>query len=93
MNIPTRLLTVASALTLAIVLLFSAPLIAGEVKDMTKEELLERMSDHDLIILDVRRGYDWDASEFKIKGAIRVEDLDAFAANQAKDAEIVLYCA
>ena len=67
---------------------------AMEVPRVTKDELKAKLdAGEEVVIVDVRRGSDWKGSEFKIKGAVRVEDLDAFAVNQAKDAEIVLYCA
>ena len=49
----------------------------------------------DVIILDVRTGSDWKASEFKIKGADRAssDNVDSWAAKYAKDKTLVLYCA
>jgi rhodanese-related sulfurtransferase len=48
-----------------------------------------------VIILDVRTGIDWRASEFKIKGAVRAssDNVDSWAAKYAKDKTLVLYCA
>lgn len=68
---------------------------AGDAPRMTKETLKARMEAPDLIILDVRRGKDWDASEFKIKGAIRVDPgkFDAWKNSFSKDKTLVLYCA
>jgi rhodanese-related sulfurtransferase len=87
-----RSIVVLLAMLVALVSAF--PAAGMEVPRTTKDELKAKMdAGEDVMIVDVRRGSDWKGSEFKIKGAIRVEDLDAFAANQAKDAEIVLYCA
>ena len=46
-----------------------------------------------VIIVDTRRDGDWEGSKSKIKGAQRVDDLKAFAAQHPKDTEIVFYCA
>jgi rhodanese-related sulfurtransferase len=67
---------------------------AAEVPRTTQEELKAKMeAGESVVIADVRAGSDWSGSEYKIKGAVRVDDVDAFAASQVKDAEIVLYCA
>ena len=62
---------------------------------MTKETLRKSMENSDLVILDVRRGKDWDASEFKIKGAVRVDPgkFDAWKDMFPKEKTLVLYCA
>ena len=68
---------------------------AAEVPRMSKETLREQLDDPDMIILDVRTGSDWKASEFKIKGAVRAssDNVDSWAAKYAKDKTLVLYCA
>jgi hypothetical protein len=65
----------------------------GNVDLMKKEELLKRMEAQDVIVLDVRKGTDWRASEFKIKGATRVAPRDITKVKYPKDKTIVLYCA
>lgn len=62
---------------------------------MTKDELKAVMGDSQVVILDVRTGRDWSNSEFKIKGAIRVDQgkIDATAEKLDKGSKIVLYCA
>ena len=42
---------------------------ADAVPMISKEELKPLLGDPDLVLLDVRMGKDWKASEFKIKGA------------------------
>ena len=68
---------------------------AAEVPTMTKEELKGKMTDENVVILDVRRGRDWSGSEFKIQGAHRLEndDIKSLAGNHSKDKTLVLYCA
>lgn len=66
--------------------------LAGEVPRMTKEELKELLGSLDLVIVDVRRGQDWNSSEFKIKGSVRESGKDiTWAKNYDKDKTIVLY--
>lgn len=65
----------------------------GSLKVMTKDELKARLGDADLVLLDVRKGTDWRASEFKIKGAVRLDPRSISKLTYPKDATIVLYCA
>jgi hypothetical protein len=66
-----------------------------ETPRMTKEELKGMLGSKDLVILDLRAGKDWDASEFKIKGAVREDPkgLDSWTVKYPKDLTLVLYCA
>ena len=87
-------------LSLAIVaaVVFMAPFAAVYGKDVpviTKEELKPILSDADVVILDVRTGRDWDSSEFKIQGAVRVDPYGVaqWQENYSKDKKFVLYCA
>lgn len=87
-----KLLTVM--ISLMLFLLPSLIVSADEVPRMTKEELKGLIGNPDVIVLDVRRGKDWNASEFKIKGAIRESTKDISWANKyPKDRTLVLYCA
>lgn len=65
----------------------------GNVDIMSKDELKARLGDPDIIVLDVRKGTDWRASEFKIKGSIRMEPRNITKADFPKDKILVLYCA
>ena len=71
------------------------PLGADDVMRMTKEILKDKLGAEDLVIVDVRLGKDWDASEFKIKGAVRGDpkDFDTWGAQYPQDKTLVLYCA
>ena len=68
---------------------------AEDVPRMTKETLKENLENQDFVILDVRLGKDWDASEFKIKEAVRYEPykFDAWKDSFSKEKTLVLYCA
>src|SRR5262249_4278842 len=87
-------LTIAVSLTL-VSLLLQAAVTQSAVPKMTKEELRARLGSPDVVIVDVRLGRDWKASEEKIKGAIRVDPdaVESLAAQYPKDTTLVLYCA
>ncbi len=76
---------------------FAFTAVAGNenVPRMAKEELKAKIGNPDLIVLDVRTGKDWDASEFKIKGALREDSakIDGWKDKYSKEKTIVLYCA
>lgn len=65
-----------------------------EIERMSKEQLQDRLMAKDLVVVDVRTGRDWKSSEFKVKGAIRVDtDIVNWAKSYDKDTIFVLYCA
>jgi len=79
-------------------LVFSCAMPAWASNDaplVTKEELKAMLDDPAVIILDVRIERDWQASEFKIKGAVYANprDYSSWAKTYPKDKTIVLYCA
>ena len=78
-----------------LILVFSSPTQAAKVPLMSKEELQQRLSDPQVIVLDVRTGQDWTSSEFKIKGAERVNPrkFKEWSDRYPKDQTLVLYCA
>lgn len=65
------------------------------IETISKETLQEKLADRNLVILDVRSGKDWSASEFKIKGAHRVDpnNFSDWENRFPKDKVFVLYCA
>ena len=87
-------LTVTVSLTL-MGLLLQASVAQSGVATMTKEELRAKLDRPDVVIIDVRLGKDWKASEEKIKGAMRVDsaEVESVAATYPKDTTLVLYCA
>jgi hypothetical protein len=68
---------------------------AEEASRMSKEELKGMLGSKELVVIDVRAGKDWDASEIKIKGAVREDpkNLDSWAAKYPKEMTLVFYCA
>ena len=75
--------------------LLQAAWAAASVNRMTKEDLQKILGEANTVVLDVRQGRDWDASEFKIMGARRADpgDFDTWAKTMPKSAVLVLYCA
>lgn len=61
---------------------------------MTKEQVLPLIGSDDVTIFDVRLTRDWESSPTKIKGAIRLDPMDAKAMMQKvpKDKTLVFYC-
>jgi Rhodanese-like domain len=62
---------------------------------ITKEDLKAKLHDPNVVIVDVRLGKDWKASESKITGAVRVEPADVLSLvdKYSKDKMLVFYCA
>jgi 3-mercaptopyruvate sulfurtransferase SseA len=96
MTIRHRLATLIVAVSSTLVgLLLQTSVVQSAVAKMTKEELRAKLGSPDVVIVDMRLGKDWKASEEKIQGAIRVdpEAVESLAAKYPKDTVLVLYCA
>ena len=96
MTIRHRLSTLTVMLGLTLVsLLLQASVAQSAVAKMTKEELRAKLGSPDVVIVDVRLGKDWKASEEKITGAIRVDPdaVESLAAKYDKGKTLVFYCA
>jgi len=87
-------------LTLFMIIMFALVVVgsslnvaAGEVPRINKEELKGMLDKEDVVIIDVRVGKDWTASESKIKGAVREEPKKAksWATKYDKYKTFVLY--
>jgi predicted sulfurtransferase len=89
----TLFIVILSVICVSSVLLTTAQ--AETVPSMSKEDLKSMLGNPELVILDVRSGRDWKSSEFKIKGAIRIdpEKVDSWVSAYSKDKKFVLYCA
>ena len=68
---------------------------AQTVPLITKEELKPGIGSPNVVIIDVRAGKDWNASEKKIKGAVREDPdkLESWAKKYKHSQDIVVYCA
>ena len=64
-----------------------------DIPRMTKEELMEKLADPEVIILDVRPEQQWKSSKLKIVGAIHEDPttIESWAGKYPKDKTIVLY--
>ncbi len=89
--------------TAVVVLLCIAGLLAmastvcaqGEIPRISKEEAKEKLDDSAVIFLDARRGSDWRASQYKIKGAVKENpgDVDQWAEKYDAGKTYIVYCA
>ena len=83
----------AVVLSLGIVLTAVLPAMSQEVPKISKEDLKEMLGKPDSVIVDVRTGSDWNASTFKIKGAVREEPdkVDSWIEKYPRDKTLVFY--
>ncbi len=65
------------------------------VPRMAPEQAKSILGNADIIIIDVRQPKDWDASDSKIKGAVREDpsNISAWADKYPKDKKLLFYCA
>ena len=82
----------AVVLSLGVVLAAVVPAMSQEVPRISKEDLKEMLGKPDVVIVDVRAGSDWNASTFKVKGAVREEadKVDSWIEKYSKDKTLVL---
>ena len=83
----------AAVLSLGVVLAMVVPAMSQEVPRISKEDLKELLGKPDVVIVDVRAGSDWNASTFKIKGAVREEPdkVDSWIEKYPMDKTLVFY--
>jgi hypothetical protein len=74
--------------------LLIAEAFAADVPKMSKEELLAKLGNPDVIVIDVRSPGDWAPSNTKIKGAIREDppNVSSWMEKYPKDKTLVFYC-
>jgi hypothetical protein len=91
---PSRLWFVVIAVSLMLAVSWSLA-AAQEAPRIDKETLKSWLGNPEVIILDVRQPKDWQGSDKKIQGAVRVDPhaVDTWAATLPKNKKIVLYCA
>lgn len=68
---------------------------APQIQRTSTEGLSNILNDRDVVIVDVRSDRDWNASDEKIKGALRGNpfDIKSWSDSLPRDKTIVLYCA
>jgi rhodanese-related sulfurtransferase len=73
----------------------SKPVTKEEVPRITKEELKPLLNSPDVVVVDVRSGRDWKATELKIKGAVRgdPDEIESWSVKYDKSKNLILYCA
>jgi hypothetical protein len=88
-------LMLRTTIILALVASLAINAVAASVPRITKEQLRSMLDNPELIIVDVRTGKDWKASEYKIKGAVRVNprEVESWASQQSESKTFVFYCA
>ena len=68
-----RLLCALAAALFAVCLTSAPAYCAGPAPRMTKETLLPLLDNPDVAVVDVRTPIDWESSDTKIRGAIRID--------------------
>lgn len=93
--ISNRLITLCFAAGLLAAIAAAPAAAQQEVPRMTVETLAGMLDNPDLVVVDARSGQDWNASEFKIQGAVRPDQsqLDSWAGQFGLDKTLVIYCA
>ena len=89
-------LRISLGLIFMLLFAFSMPVFGGEEAPRVSTDQLNDMLDNpDLVLLDVRTESDWEKSDKKIVGAVRVDpdDVSSWAGNYSQDQKIILYCA
>jgi hypothetical protein len=89
-------LKMISGLLFFVLFAFTMPTYgADDVTRISADQLKERLGSSGLVLLDARTARDWDKSDRKIVGAVRVnpQSVGTWAGNYSKDQNIVLYCA
>ncbi len=78
-----------------ILMLLGLSAYAQGVTTISKDELKRELGRPGLKILDVRTNSDWEASQWKIAGAVREDPskIESWIGKYPKDLKIVLYCA
>ncbi len=70
-------------------------LSADTAPRMTKEQVLPLLSNPDVAIIDVREPADWEESDVKIKGALRIDpsqEISDIIDQLPGKATLILYC-
>jgi len=75
---------------------FAMPVYGGEdISRISAEELKGMLGSAELVLLDARTDKDWEKSDSKIVGAVRIDpsNVNSWADNYGKDQRIIIYCA
>jgi len=81
-------------LFLVLSLLTAPSIFAASATTIDKDELKSLLDTDNPVILDVRISRDWDSSDKKIKGAVRMDGFDLpLLEKYPKDTSLLFYCA
>lgn len=85
----------ARLIPILVIVLSLTTVFAKAASVVTKETLKNWMERGDITVLDARQGRDWTSSEFKIKGAIRVDPKrpGTWKSRFSRNKKIIFYCA
>lgn len=88
-------LVVVTVLALSIAAAVSPlPSGAADVPRISVEVAAALLGNPEVVVIDVRRGGDYDGSSAKIKGALRESEKDvSWSGKYGKDKFLILYCA
>ncbi len=94
-NLLNRSIWFPAAVLLVLALMAASNVSAADVPRMDVKTLADKLDSGDVIVLDVRRDSNWDASEYKIKNALRADPkkFSGWSQTLPKDKALVLYCA
>jgi predicted sulfurtransferase len=95
MNSRRRVTTLSLGLSLVLACAFALEGLAADAPRITKEEVREMLGNPGVIVIDVRTGGDWNASDVKIQGAVREDprSVDSWMDKYPKDKTLIFYCA
>lgn len=90
-TIPIAIVSAGLILALSV----AAHAFSGGVARMTAAELNARLSDPDVIVVDVSRPGHWKDSDIMVKGAVRENpyEVETWKDKYPKEKTLVLYCA
>ena len=89
-----KFIYISLSLGIVMVLMMAVASFAASVPRMSTDELKDRLSENNLVVLDVRSPYHWGSTDKKILGAKRVPPgaVADWAADYNKEETLVLYC-
>lgn len=91
----SRTATLLSVILIAALWSLAAFASHETVPRITKEEAVKLLDDPDVVFIDARLATDWRASEFMIKGAVRIDikKFDEFMEKYPTKKTLIFYCA
>ena len=66
--------------------------LGPEVESITRDELVERLSRGDVVLIDVRPRQEFDAGHIEGAQSIPIDELEQYLAHLPSDREVIAYC-